>query len=61
MPDITDPLPLPEPKLPDKTRPPLPCPDKVPEVPMRQSKGPGLLERLWCNLWNLVQQLILTG
>jgi len=61
MADITDPLPMPEPKLKDKTRPPLPCPDKVPEVPMRQSKGPGLAERLWCNRWNLIRHFILTG
>ncbi len=61
MADINKPLPFPEPKLPNKTRPPLPAPDKVPELPMRQGKGPGLAERLWCNRWNLVRHFILTG
>jgi hypothetical protein len=36
MPDINRPLDIPEPILKDKTRPPLPYPDKVPETPITQ-------------------------
>jgi len=60
MPDITDPLPMPEPKLKPKQTPPLPYPDKVP-CPTVKGNEPSLAERTWCNRWNLIRHFLLAG